>query len=69
MNSKERERVRALERRRDHLVERLENWNVSADKHRTRAELGALNWALRVIAGADAEGVLQQLEDAWGATQ
>ncbi len=48
----ERDRVEALERRLEHLEERLANWNPLRDPSRTRAERAALDWALRVIDAA-----------------
>lgn len=61
MNGKQRDRVATLERRRDHLADRLAKWS-RGDPSRTRAELGALNWALAVVRGAEHNGILTDLE-------
>jgi hypothetical protein len=61
MNGKQRVKVAALERRRDHLVERLAKWE-RGDPARTRGELAAVGWALRLIRAADSADVLNELE-------
>lgn len=56
--------VAALERRRDHLAERVQGWDPRrGDPSRTRHELVSIQWALRIIRSADAEGVLRDFAD------
>ena len=52
--------MKALQRRHTHLTERLKKWSRGDPAH-TKAERSALMWAMWVIAGADEEGVLEQL--------
>lgn len=63
MNSPERRMVEALERRRAHLEARLDDWRSPFDPSRTAHEAKALRWALRIIAAAEAEGILRDLAD------
>ncbi len=63
MNSPQRKRVQALERRRDLLAQRLTEKGYRGDPDRQRAELGAINWALRIIRAAERTETLHDLEN------
>lgn len=58
----QRDRMAALRRRRDHLTERVANYRSDGDPSRDRAELSALNWAIRVIENAAMADVLKEVE-------
>lgn len=60
MTRKEAQFVERLERRRDHLADRIKNRESGSPSH-DRAELSATNWALRVIQHAEAHGILHDL--------
>lgn len=55
-------RIDALCRRRDHLVERLARWQ-HGDPSRTRGELSALRWAIRLVEACEEEGVIDELRE------
>jgi hypothetical protein len=59
--------TRALERRCDHVAERLDEWDgpTTSAVHYIRAELAALCYALHIIEAASARGVVHELEEGW----
>lgn len=61
MTKRERERVSVLAKRRDRLAERVRGYRRDGDPNLAKAELGALNWALRIIEAAEAKGILHEL--------
>lgn len=63
LRRRERERVEALKRRRDLLAVRISNPRYQGDLNRQKAELAALNWALRVIDACASEGLLSDLRN------
>jgi len=63
MNERDQRRLEALERRQQHLNERLERWKFG-DPHRTRAEESAIHWAITVILGADEKDMIAELAKA-----
>jgi hypothetical protein len=62
VSRRQRAKVEAIKRRRNILASRLRDYSVEGDVDRTRAECAALTWALSVIAAADREGILTDLE-------
>lgn len=65
MNRRDRERVKTLERRRNHLADRIKSYH-GKDPNRDRAELHALNWVLRLAHKADEDGYAAKLyEKGW----
>lgn len=58
MTRRDKERVSTLERRRDFLAKRVSNYRADGNDSRDRAELYALNWALRIVEEAERTGVL-----------
>jgi hypothetical protein len=62
VNARERKYVTMLVRRRDRLHEIVADWQGKpGGADRSRAELAALDWALRVVQNADEDGTLDEL--------
>lgn len=61
LRRRERDRVEALERRRDLLASRIHDPRYQGDPNRQKAELAATKWALRVIDACASEGLLSDL--------
>lgn len=61
MTHKEKKRVEALERRRDFLAERVANYRPDGNPSFDKAELGALNWALRIIHNCEQADILKEV--------
>lgn len=59
---KQRDRMMALRRRRDHLAERVAHYRKDGNPSHDRAELSALSWAIRIIENAAMAGVLKEVE-------
>lgn len=55
------DRIATLRKRRDHLAERVHG-RPRGELSWDRAELAALNWAIRILEAAAAEGVLDELD-------
>lgn len=61
MTKKQRKILEQLQRRRDHLANRIRDYRGSNDSY-DRAECSALGYAIRIIEAAHQEGVLEDLE-------
>ena len=61
MNIKERKRVEALERRRDFLAGRISTYRPGGNPSFDKAELSALNWALRIIRNCESADILKEV--------
>jgi hypothetical protein len=62
VNARERKYVMMLVRRRDRLHEIVADWQGKpGGEDRSRAELAALDWALKVVQNADEDGTLDEL--------
>jgi hypothetical protein len=59
---RQRDRLAALRRRRDHLATRVANYEPGGNPSRDKHELSALNWAIRIIENAAMAGVLKEVE-------
>ena len=57
-NSRERNKLKAIRRRIEHLTERLSHWNTACDKGRTEVELSALRWFEEIVVGGNHEDTL-----------
>ena len=62
MTGRQREMVRALERRRDFLAGRIASYRRDGNPSHDKAEAQAISWALRIIRAADREEILRDLE-------
>ena len=62
MNRRQARKVGALERRRRTLKARIAEYRQTGDPDRARAELAAIDWALRIVRAADEDGLLAELE-------
>jgi len=65
-NDSRKKNLAALERRRGRLSQRLTEYRPDGDMGYTKAELRAVNYALRILDAAQREGVLMDLEQAAG---
>lgn len=62
LNERQRDRLDALKRRRNHLAKTVAAYRADGNPSRAKAELSALNWAIRIIENVAIADVLKEVE-------